>query len=141
MGVGEERRRLELPDRRKNTYKLLEQRLDEHFGYLQALLTKWIKRGLIAYAIVAVACALALLGYGIILKEIQHQRHQVCTNQNERHDRSLRLFEVAAAQLAREHPEQADQIRENREFNIRIINSLAPRQNCDKVAPERGLLP
>ena len=136
-----ERRRLELPDRRKHTYASLEKRIDDHADHIEGSLAKWIRRGLVAFTIISVGCILALIGYGIILREIQDQRHEACTAQNTRHDRTITLFQDAAAKLIREHPEQADQVRENIGTNLRIINALAPKQNCDQVAPERGILP
>src|SRR4051794_5044631 len=103
MNVGdtEERRRLELPDRRKQTYASLEKRIDTHVAYLEAKLSKWIRRGLIAFSVIALACTLALIGYGAALHSVQGQRHEACENQNGRHDRTLGLFRQAAAELVK----------------------------------------
>lgn len=134
----EERRKLELPDRRKETYAALEKRIDEHVDHIEAMLQKWIRRGLIAFSIIAIGCALGLLGYGYVLRQIQNQRHEVCQNQNNRNDQTLKLFRDAAADLIKKHPEQAVTVRESIDANVRIINALAPKQNCDKIAPRGG---
>lgn len=140
-GNTEERRKLELPDRRKETYASLEQRVDAHADHIEKTLATWIRRGLIAFSIIALFSMLALVGYGIALNSVQDQRHEVCLNQNGRHDRTLALFRKAAADTIKKHPEQAKGIRENIGANIAIINALAPKQDCDKVAPQGGLLP
>jgi hypothetical protein len=51
------------------------------------------------------------------------------------------LFRQAAAELVKKHPEQAATIRESISANVKIINALAPKQNCNKVAPRGGFLP
>lgn len=139
--VTEERRRLELPDRRKNTYEQLEERLDEHIDEIEGHLQKWIKRGLIAFSIIALCCILALIGFGFVLREVQGQRHDVCTAQNKRHDQTIRLFNVAEADAIKKHPEQKSQLDDSKAANLAIINALAPKQNCDKIAPEGRFFP
>lgn len=137
----EERRRLELPDRRKETYRALAKRIDDHADHIENKLQKWIRRGLIAFSIIALACTLALIGYGASLHSVQGQRHDSCLNQNQRHDRTLALFRSAARDAIKKHPSQAADIRENIAANVSIINALAPKQDCDKVAPQGGFLP
>lgn len=141
FGDTEERRRLELPDRRKQTYASLERRIDVHVDQLEKLLATWIRRGLIAFSIIAIACTLALIGYGAALHSVQAQRHGTCENQNHRHDRTLALFREAAAALVKKHPDQAAQVQESIGANVRIINALAPKQDCNKIAPQGGFLP
>lgn len=134
-GNTEERRRLELPDRRKQTYASLEERIDQHVDHIEAQLQRWIRRGLVAFSIIALACVLGLVGYGVVLREIQNQRHSACQAQNDRHDRTVFLFHKESAAVVKKHPEQAQAIRESTAANLRIIDALTPKQNCNKLAP------
>lgn len=131
----EERRKLGLPDRRKQTYASLEKLIDDHAEYLDAKLSRWIKLGLLAFSIIAMFCILGLVGYGVVLREIQNQRHEACQGQNVRHDRTVVLFKKEAADLVKKHPEQANAVAENTAANLRIIDSLTPKQDCNKLAP------
>lgn len=131
----EERRQLGLPDRRKQTYASLEKLIDDHAEYLDAKLSRWIKRGLAAFSVIAIGCVLGLLGYGFVLREIQNQRHEACQGQNDRHDHTVILFKTEAANLVKKHPEQASAVAESTAANLRIIDSLTPRQDCNKLAP------
>jgi hypothetical protein len=63
---------------------------------------------------------------------IQQQRHDACVMQNVHHDATL----VKLNQLIAELPEkQRVQARASEGFTIALINSLSPKQDCDKVAP------
>lgn len=135
MNSMEERRKLGLPDRRKQTYASLEKLIDDHAEYLDEKLSRWIRRGLIAFSIIAAFCVLGLIGYGVVLREIQNQRHEACKGQNERHDHTVNLFKAESAKLIKKHPEQANAVAESTAANLRIIDALTPRQNCDKLAP------
>lgn len=137
----DERRRLHIPDRRRNTYDQLETHLDDRLDQIERYIHAWVRGGLIAFGIIAIFCVLGLVGYGFLLREVQSQRHEVCTNQNTRHNRTIELFRAAAAKAIAQHPEQTKDIRGNIETNLRIINALAPKQNCDKVAPLGDLFP
>lgn len=137
----EERRRLELPDRRKNTYEQLEDRLDQHIDEIEGHLQKWIRRGLIAFSIIGVTCTLAVGGYGIVLRAIQNQRREACLAQNQRHNATLAALNKIVIDAIRDNPDQAPEIRKSVKANVQLINALAPKVNCDKVAPERGILP
>lgn len=137
----EERRHLELPDRRKHTYAELEQKIDDHADHLEERLGTFIRRILIAFAIIGITCTLALAGYGLVLRAIQNQRREACLAQNQRHDATLATLNKIIKDAVRDHPEQAKQLRSSVDANVKLINALAPRINCDKVAPERGFLP
>lgn len=126
---------MDLPDRRKETYASLEKRIDEHVDHIEHQLQRWINRGLIAFSIIAVGCVLGLVGYGFVLREIQNQRHSACQGQNDRHDKTVALFQQETAKIIKKRPEQAKAVRESTAANLRIINALTPRQDCDKLAP------
>jgi len=140
-GNTEERRKLELPDRRKQTYASLEKRIDDHADHIEKMLQRWIRRGLVAMSVIALACTLALVGYGVAIHSIQNQRHDFCADQNDRHDKTIALFRKLAADTSKKHPEQASQIKENTQANIALISALAPKRNCDAFAPEGGFFP
>ena len=137
----EERRALQIPDRRKHTYDQLQAHLDECIDSIESYIHKWIRRGLISFSIIAAFCVIALVGFGYVLQEVQRQRHEVCQAQNGRHDQTVKLFKKAAVDAIKKHPDQAKDIRENIDTNLQIINALAPKQDCDRIAPERNLLP
>lgn len=139
--IEEERRRLNLPDRREHTYEQLENRITECVDQIEDDLARWIRRGLFAFGIIAFFCVISMLGFGYVLGEIQNQRNEACTAQNRRHDTTLALFKKVADEAKQKNPDQAQQIDEGRAANIAIINALQPKQNCDKVAPERHLIP
>jgi autonomous glycyl radical cofactor GrcA len=137
----EERRKLVLPDRRKNTYADLERRIDDHANHIEDRLSRWLRLGLVAFAIIGVVCTISLVGFGIVLREVQNQRHEACTNQNGRHDRTLTLFRAAASDAIKRDPERAPEIRRSINTNVAIINALAPKQNCDVIAPKGDFFP
>lgn len=136
MEEGSSRRRpMGLPDRRKNTYEELEKRLDHHLEIIEDRFERWFRRGLIAFAVMALCCFAALFGFAINLHEIKSNRElfvrEACEQTNGRHDQTLARFEEAAAEGKRKHPELAQEIEESRDSNIGIIEALAPHQDCD----------
>jgi hypothetical protein len=139
--VTEERRHLDLPDRRKYTYAQLEEKIDEHADYLEQRLSRFFKRCLIVFAIIGISCTLAIAGYGIVLRAVQTQRRDACLAQNQRHDATLAALNKIINDAIRDNPKQAKEIRQSIDANVRLINALAPKVNCDRVAPERGFLP
>jgi precorrin-2 methylase len=60
---GDEEDPLLYPDRRKHGYKELENKLDRHAEEIKSRLEKFIRRGLVAFAIIGIFTALALFGF------------------------------------------------------------------------------
>jgi hypothetical protein len=131
-------------DRRKDGYKNLEVKLDQHATDLEMRFARFMKMALVAFAVIGFMSAGALVGFGFLLKElgdqaddIQNQRRDAvlytCNNQNRRHRNTIKEFRLIAKQAAKKHPEQAAQIAESVKANIRLIDTLVPVQNCAKL--------
>lgn len=65
----EERRRLNIPDRRKNTYATLEAKVDEYFDEVEARLSRFFAKALFIFVVIGLTSAIALAGFGILLSE------------------------------------------------------------------------
>lgn len=79
-------------------------------GYreLQEQIHTWIVRGLIGFAVIGLACAVSLVGFGILLTKqgnttnsIQEQRYNAfldsCLDTNDRHDKVIAKIDAAVA--------------------------------------------
>jgi hypothetical protein len=131
----EDRRHLELPDRRKNTYADLEKRVDEHAEHVEDRLRSFFLKALIAMAVIGVTSAIGLFGFAYVLGQVKDTRkdfvRQNCTAQNKRHTDTVTAFHKAADEATAKHPEQAAAIQESVDANLAIIAALAPVQDCD----------
>lgn len=134
--MNEDPKRLGLPDRRKHTYAALEKRLDTHIDEIALHLRKWLRRGLFAFAIIGLACAAALFGFGYVVHDLRTTRANFtrdnCTATNSRHDNTYNAL-VAAAQTDQDNaPNEAarEEIRRRRDVTLALIDALAPHQNC-----------
>jgi predicted negative regulator of RcsB-dependent stress response len=123
-----------LPDRRKHGYRELETKLDHHYEELELRLKRFFSKCLIAFAIMGISTAVSLFGFGLVLKQhqdltkqIQEQRRnsvfEACRSQNQRHDDTVAKLKALpdfnpSAQAA----------------TISLIDSLAPKQNCQQLA-------
>jgi hypothetical protein len=72
--MSDERRRLDIPDRRIHSYEQLEEHLDERIDSIEDHISKWIRRGLIAFGTIGIAVTLALIGFGFLLREVNDVR-------------------------------------------------------------------
>lgn len=91
------------PERRKGyreLYNELDSKVDEEFEKLRTQLRRFFAKALGAFAILGLASAIALAGFGLVLskqgstsKEIQQQRYDSlllsCYQQNTRHDQAI----------------------------------------------------
>lgn len=84
-------------------------------GYreLQEQIHKWIVRGLIGFGIIGLACAISLVGFGILLTKqgnttnnIQNQRYNAfldsCEDTNTRHDNVVAKIDAAVAKTPKD---------------------------------------
>jgi hypothetical protein len=147
-----ERRRL--PDRRQPATEgrreedvdALDKKLDSKFGVLRDRLERFIRRATLGFAVLGIACAVGLFGFGLVLKretensdDIQAQRknfvEQSCKEQNERHDKTYSaLVAAAAADEAKRTTEAAKaEVRRRRDVTLGLIDALAPKQDCAKL--------
>lgn len=154
----EERRKLELPDRRKTTYADLEKKIDEHAEHLEERISNWIRRGLVAYAIIAFFCTVALIGFGFVLAEQQDTSDQLATlvDQNEQTAKDIQQQRADSTRISCENTNQRNvntsaqltalskadedqrkteagkkEVRRRRDVTLSLIDALSPVQNCD----------
>jgi hypothetical protein len=109
------------PERREG-YAELAQRLDEHANHISERFSRWFRLGLIAFAIIGVTSAIALVGFGYALREIQMQRREICESQNRRHDNTINRLN----NTDRFSPE-------GRKVTTALVDALVPVQDCSKI--------
>lgn len=133
-----ERRKLDLPDRRQHTYEELAQKLDDHTVEVERRLHRFFKKALFIFAVIGITSAVALLGFTIVLGEIKKTRRDfveaTCKEQNQRHDKTIAKFKSAAAESIKRFPKFAEQIEASVKDNLEIIDALAPKRDCKKLA-------
>ena len=134
----------ELPDRRRHGYRELEQKLDKHAHDLDVRLSKFFRKCLIAFAIIGITSAIAIGGYGLVLRtqgkqadEIQQQREfsirTACVDQNVRHDNTIDELNKASAKLIEENPGQKKAIEASVAANTKILEAAIPKKDCKKL--------
>lgn len=133
MNDDENRRSLQLPDRRKNTYEELEKRLDAHIGQIEKRVESWVRRGLIAFAVIGLCCTLALLGFGYLLRNEANTAQRLCDNQNKRHDNAITVLMVGSDQDQANAPTEAAkaEVRRRRDVTVGLLDSVAPKVDCE----------
>ena len=130
--MNENERRLQIPDRRKNTYDALEVHVDQEIGKIRDQFHHWFVRGLIAFAVIGVAVTVALAGFGYLLKKESDTNRRLCENQNIRHDNGTTVLMVGSNQDQENAPNEAAraEIRRRRDVSLGIIDMVAPKVNC-----------
>lgn len=152
----DERRKMNIPDRRKNTYRALENKVDEYFDHIEARLSRFFTKALFIFATISLTSAFALLGFGIVLGNqrdtndkledqvkanrrlglaIQEQRRNFifdsCREQNRRNRNTKRTLRLGADIDQRNAPLEARaEIRRRRNVTLGLIDALAPAENC-----------
>lgn len=166
--MNDDRRELALPDRRKNTYEQLEERLDTHIGEIEKQFSRWFVRGLIAFAIIGIACAVSLVGFGIVLNEVSDTADQVqaqtaankataaqiqqqrqdsikteCERTNKRHDGAESALVQGSNQDQANAKDAAarKEIRRRRDVTLALLDALAPHQDCEALVAEAVKVP
>lgn len=135
-----------LPDRRKNSYIDLEKRLDEHTDRVERRFRRWFRNGLIAFAIIGLTSAIAIIGYGFVLRNESNQNDQIqaqrkayvrdeCNDINERHRRTDKAFNAEVAKDLKNAPNEAVRvdIRRRAAVTLRIVDAVLPIRNCAKL--------
>lgn len=138
------------PDRRKHGYKELEDKLDSHTREVETRLGRFFFRALIAFAVIGMTSAGALLGFGVVLskqndsaKEIQKQRYDnlvaSCVEQNNRNIKTVNTLDEVLKQASRTASKaQQQQMAQSRTSTVLLINALAPFvADCDAAARKR----
>lgn len=123
---------MELPDRRKNTYEALEKRLDHHLEVLEDRFEMWFRRGLIAFAIIGIACAASIAGFGYLLHQATETSLRACTNRNVRHDNAVTALMAGSNQDQANAPSEdvRTEIRRRRDVTLGIIDGISPKVDC-----------
>lgn len=104
----DEERRHTADRREPGWYEDLKTELTEHADRLEDRLRRFYSRALGAFAVIGIACAIALAGFGIVLdaqktttEKIQKQRYdsilENCLDTNVRHDNAIKKIDIAAA--------------------------------------------
>lgn len=141
-----DRDRRKPPDRRKGDVEVLDKKLDERFGELRDRLSRFIIKATAGFAVLGVACAVGLFGFGLVLsrqhdttQDIQHQRkttiYTQCKQQNDRNKHTKdALIAGAAVDIAKRKTEAAKaEVRRRRDVTLGLIDALAPHQNCEAL--------
>lgn len=125
-------RRMQIPDRRKHTYEALEAHVDENIGEIRSDFHRWFVRGLIAFAVIGIAVAMALAGFGYLLDREADTNRRLCENQNVRHDNGTTVLMVGSNLDQKNAPNEATraEIRRRRDVSLGIIDMVAPKVNC-----------
>lgn len=131
--MNEEQRPEQRPERRKNIADL-EKRLDTHVARVEKRLGGLVKKALVAFAVIGLCSAIALVGFSIALGKIQDARREFveasCNDQNRRHDKTIVELRKAQAEAIKRTPQMAKQIRGSAQSSISIIDALAPKRDC-----------
>lgn len=126
-----------LPDRRKHGYQELEERIDDQQRANEERIRHFFRRSIIAFGVIGLACTGALIGFGVLLHEIQTDRkdfiQKTCKSQNERHDNTIATLYKISKQAQKDFPKRAAEIRKSVSSNIVLIDALAPKQNCNAL--------
>lgn len=152
-----------LPDRRENTHEELMQAFENHIGRTEARLHRFFVRALVAIAVIGLACAVSLFGFGIVLHkqqntadqlavlveqnkqfaiDIQEQRRdsilESCNTQNARHDGAINALMEGSDLDQKNAPNEAAraEIRRRRDVTIALLDALAPVEDCEEKAAE-----
>lgn len=111
---------------------------DHHIEKVENRISTWIRRGLIAFALIGLSCVAGLLGLGYALDKIQDARREFvetsCSAQNERHDKAIVKFRIATAKSVKRTPQFKKEIEAGGKDTEYIIDALAPKQDCDLLA-------
>jgi len=149
-----------LPDRRRHGYKELEERLDAHAAEIAHRFKKRYRGMLIAFSIIGLSSAVALVGFGIVLEQqgnqqdrieqlaeenqtlaldIQSQRAKsvrlACEDQNDRNTQTSDALIAAAEEDAAQRETEAEkaEVRRRRDVTLALINALQPVKDCQEV--------
>lgn len=108
----------EEPERRQG-YDELNAKINKKYEGLETRLEKFFSKALFAFAIIGMATAISLLGFGLVLnaqsdtaKTIQQQRYESllnsCLDQNVRHDNVIKRIDEAVAGTPAPQRKQAE---------------------------------
>lgn len=121
----------EVPDRRENAF-------EEYTSAVEKRLHRFFMKALAIFAIIGLTSSIALAGFGVVLSQVKDTRRDfvrdTCRAQNQRHDATVAEFHKVAEELKKKYPSRAVEIDQSVESNLRLIDTLAPKQNCEKLS-------
>lgn len=128
---------------RRKDYKDVKLTIDERISYVENCIRRWITRGIVGFAIIGITSAIALLGYGYILREQHQAALELCKNANIRHDNAILALKLGSDQDQANAANEAAraEIRRRRDVTIGIINGIAPKIDCENPKPVKRLEP
>lgn len=128
-------------------YRELENKLNEHAREIEQKFHKWFIRGLVAFGIMSLGVILGLVGYGLLLNkqgdllaQFKETRKEFvrdsCLAQNKRHDNTIAKLNTLSAKSIKQRKTATGRKRaeDGRVATIGLIDALAPKQNCKKLA-------
>lgn len=136
----------QLPDRRKHGYVELEKKLEEHKNEITYQLRGFFVKALVAFAVLGLSCAIALAGFGMVLRkqsditnEIQQQRFdtlvQSCRETNDRNkDVNAKIDGVISATPDVPPGKRKAVKRAAEPFRLVISAAVPLRENCQQYA-------
>jgi hypothetical protein len=134
-------------ERRDRTwFDELSEELERHANRIEERLHRFFSRALIAFAVLGIASAVGLLGFGIVLKkqarvsqQIQQQRFEVqvenCVQQNIRHDNVIAKIDQAVAATPKKDKAQAE--KSAGPFKLILEAAVPYTEDCVAVARSR----
>lgn len=137
--------RRQVPDRREpGWHDELKEELTAHAERIEVRLRRFYSRALGAFAVIGIACAVALVGFGIVLDAqktttatIQAQRYESilesCLDTNVRHDNTLARIDAAVKKT----PKKQRNPQGVKLFKFIIEASVPYTSDCRKFARER----
>lgn len=140
-----------LPDRRKHGYAELEAKLNKHVKRLEERFSRFFIRALIAFAFIGICCAVAIAGFGYVLKEqgdtadaIQRQRYNVtletCLDQNNKNKNvAKKIDEAIDAQLPKtaSQKQKTEARKVGNTFKLIIGAAVPYTSDCKALAESR----
>lgn len=144
-GLGEVPDERQTADRREGGWhQELREELEAYAARGEERNRRFFSRALAAFAVMGIACAIALAGFGVVLDaqksttaKIQGQRYesvlQSCLDTNVRHDNTLRRIDEAAKQA----PKKQRNPQGIKLFKFIIEASVPYTSDCRKFARER----
>lgn len=141
----------ELPDRRQHGYSELEKKLQDDVNEIELRQAKFFRGALLAFAIIGIACAIALLGFGLVLRKqshvtelIQLQRYIAtldnCLDTNVRHDNVLARIDDAVKQTPLGKPRERAE-KGAKPFKLILEAAVPYTSDCREYSHRRVPLP
>lgn len=129
-------------------YEKLEKKLDNHANGIENRFHRWFVGGLIAFALMGLACSGSLIGFGILLTEqgnltnkIQQQRYdsllETCENQNTRHDDVIKKIDDAVAEVPPPPARQRRAKESAKPFKLILEAAVPHTKDCRAYAHNR----